>query len=179
MKQFFFEEAPGKLLSVMVDFLPMVQKFEAKFGSDNPQVKFYRKMMETLRSSLIYMNDVQYIYNRNHHLEEINELLTERLRTVQNRLALYEEIRANIDNDAIARMESQVRQRMAEIPDDPSFLTGKEANPVDVMKSYRRYVAMMRMQQHEEQKQPMATESGNTTPQQPNANNPEEPTTNG
>ncbi len=152
MKQpLLFDEAPGELLAMMVDFLPMVQKFEAKYGSDNPQVKFYKRMTETLRRSLLYMNDVEYIYKRNIHLQQMNELLTERLHTVESRLALYEQIRANADNDTLAQMEKRVRERMQQIPEDPSFLTGDETTPEDITASFRRHLVNQHIN-HEEPK---------------------------
>ncbi|OFY25858.1 MAG: hypothetical protein A2X09_09445 [Bacteroidetes bacterium GWF2_43_11] len=145
MKQLRFDDAPGRLLALMIEFLPMVSKYEAKYGATNPQVQFYRKMMETLRYSLLYMNDVEFIFKRNSMLEENIELLSERLHTIESRLALYEEIRTNVSNGELAQMMARVQSRMDEIPSDPFFLTGQESTPEDVMASFRRHIAITRL----------------------------------
>lgn len=149
----------------MAEFLPMVSKYEAKYGATNPQVQFYRKMMETLRYSLLYMNDVEYIYKRNLMLEQNMELLTERLHTVESRLALYEEIRTNATNGGLTQMLANVQSRMAEIPADPTFLTGQENTPGEVMNSFRRHLALYRIDQMEK-----FVNNKNNQPEEPQKN---------
>ena len=95
------------------------------------------------------MNDVEFIYKRNNMLEENIELLSERLHTIESRLALYEEIRTNVNNGGLAQMMARVQSRMDEIPSDPSFLTGQESTPEDVMASYRRYIVNFRLNKME------------------------------
>lgn len=138
MKTFTFDKAPAELLSMLVDFAPMVQKFEAKNGPSNSQVIFYKKMLEVLRRSLLHMNDVEYIYKRNLMLEEDNELLRERLATIEKRLAVYEGIRESIQNGAFLDIVRRVNERMTTIPEDNSFLDGSEGTPEAVMTSFRR-----------------------------------------
>lgn len=139
MSHLIFDKVPADLLSIMVEFQPMVQKFEAKHGPNNPQVIFYKRMLEIMRKSLIHMNDVEFIYRQNQMLTSDNELLTERLTTIEKRLAIYEGIRDSINTGVFADVVERVKKRMDDIPNDSSFLDGSEATPNDVMTSYRRY----------------------------------------
>ena len=98
-KRVFFEKTPEVLLDNIARLTAMLENYRNASGPSQDILLFYEGILRILKMAYFYIQDTQFIHDRNILLESHVKFLSEHSKQLQNRLNEYETLtRLKLDN---------------------------------------------------------------------------------